>query len=286
MAVCCILTRIYIGHAMKKQIRFFVRKHLCRIVICVISFLHSGCSKGQSPASNGGIKTYQLVWSDEFNGSSLDTTNWVFDIGGHGWGNNEFEYYQKANATVVDGNLVITARKETVGNNPYTSSRLKTQGKQSFTYGRIEARIKLPVGQGLWPAFWLLGTNITSVGWPKCGEIDIMERINADSLLYGTAHAYDNGQHVSSGDKTLSSPSIYHVYDVEWDANSIKWHVDGVLYHTVNLNSSINSLGSFNNPFFIILNLAVGGNWPGKQVDDTRIPANMYVDYVRVYQLK
>ena len=190
------------------------------------------------------------------------------------------------NATVVDGNLVITAKKERVGNNPYTSARLKTQGKQSFTYGRIEARIKIPVGQGLWPAFWLLGTNITTVGWPKCGETDIMEHINSDSLIYGTAHAYDNGQHVSSGSKILSSPSVYHVYDVEWDASSIKWHVDGTLYHTVDLVSNINSTGAFFNPFFIILNLAVGGNWPGSQVDDSHIPASMYVDYVRVYQLK
>ncbi|WP_198018967.1 family 16 glycosylhydrolase [Asinibacterium sp. OR53] len=280
---------------MKIQIRFFDRPHLLRTAGCAILFLLSGCSKGQpasnatsnpNPGTGGSTKTYQLVWADEFNGTSLDSTNWVFDIGGNGWGNNELEYYQKANATVVDGNLVITAKKETVGNNPYTSSRLKTQGKQSFTYGRIEARIKMPVGQGLWPAFWLLGTNISSVGWPKCGEIDIMEHINADSLIYGTAHAYDNGQHVSSGDKMLSSPATYHVYDVEWDAYSITWHIDGTLYHTVNLNSNINSTGAFFNPFFIIFNLAVGGNWPGSQIDDTRIPASMYVDYVRVYQLK
>jgi beta-glucanase (GH16 family) len=228
--------------------------------------------------------TYQLVWSDEFNGTSVDPTNWIFETGGGGWGNNELEYYQASNATVSNGNLVITAKKQRVGANAYTSARMKTQGLRQFTYGRIEARIKMPVVKGLWPAFWMLGSNITTVGWPQCGETDIMEHINTDSLNYGTIHWYNNGN-ASSGGSIVTSPSAYHVYDVEWTSTAITWHIDGVQYYTANISNGINNTGAFQNPFFIILNLAVGGNWPGKTIDTTKLPASMYVDYVRVYQL-
>ncbi len=229
--------------------------------------------------------TYQLVWSDEFNGTSVNTSNWVFETGGGGWGNNELEYYQAANATVSNGNLVITAKKQQVGSNQYTSARMKTQGLQQFTFGRIEARIKLPIVQGLWPAFWMLGSNIPTVGWPKCGEIDIMEHINKDSLEHGTIHWYNNGN-ASYGGQVSTTPSQYHVYDVEWTNTAITWHVDGVQFFTANIANGINGTGCFQNPFFIILNLAVGGNWPGNTIDDSKLPASMYVDYVRVYQLK
>jgi beta-glucanase (GH16 family) len=228
--------------------------------------------------------TYQLVWSDEFNGTSVDPTNWTFETGGGGWGNNELEYYQASNATVSNGNLVITAKKQRVGANAYTSARMKTQGLRQFTYGRIEARIKMPVVKGLWPAFWMLGSNITTVGWPQCGETDIMEHINTDSLNYGTIHWYNNGN-ASSGGSVVTSPGAYHVYDVEWTSTAITWHIDGVQYYTANISNGINNTGAFQNPFFIILNLAVGGNWPGKTIDTTKLPASMYVDYVRVYQL-
>src|SRR6185312_14569394 len=172
----------------------------------VLSMLFSitGCNKdSQGIAPPPGIRTslkpqtrtltYQLVWSDEFNGTSVDPNNWVFETGGGGWGNKELEYYQAANATVSNGNLVITAKKQRVGANAYTSARMKTQGLHQFTYGRIEARVKLPVVKGLWPAFWMLGSNITTVNWPNCGEIDVMEHINTDSLVYGTIHWYNNG---------------------------------------------------------------------------------------------
>ena len=149
---------------------------------------------------------YQLVWSDEFNGNAVDTTSWNFETGGEGGGNHEQEYYQAANATVSNGNLVITGRKEDVGSNHYTSSRMTTQGKHEFMYGRIEARIKMPVAQGFWPAFWMLGSNIKTVGWPRSGETDIMEHINTDSLIYGTLH-WDNNGHVQKGDTILSTPS-------------------------------------------------------------------------------
>jgi beta-glucanase (GH16 family) len=256
------------------------------IFVCLFSF----CNKSTSSASTGtrpppppDTTTYQLVWSDEFNDDSIHTATWNFERGGNGWGNNEQEFYQAANASIENGNLVITAKKETAGSNGYTSARMTTQGKKEFEYGRIEARIKLPVAQGLWPAFWLLGANINTVGWPACGETDIMEHINTDSLIYGTIH-WDNNGHVQDGGNTASSPAAYHVYSVEWTATTIKWYIDSVQYHESNIVTD--NTEEFHLPFFIILNLAVGGNWPGQIIDDSLLPAKMYVDYVRVYQKK
>ena len=260
------------------------------MILCVCLF--SFCTKSSS--SDGGIipppytppadtttKTYQLVWSDEFDSTAVNTSAWNFETGGGGWGNNEKEYYQPNNATVENGNLVITAKKETVGSNGYTSSRMTTQGKKEFTYGKIEARIKIPVGMGLWPAFWMLGSDVNTTAWPACGETDIMEHINADSIIYGTIH-WDNNGHVQDGGNTASLPSDYHVYSVEWDASSISWFIDSVRYSTSYITN--NSTEEFHLPFFILLNLAVGGNWPGQTIDDSQMPAKMYVDYVRVYQ--
>ncbi|HEU4902487.1 MAG TPA: glycoside hydrolase family 16 protein, partial [Flavisolibacter sp.] len=203
--------------------------------------------------------------------------------GGGGWGNNEKQYYQAANATVSNGNLVITAKKQRVKANNYTSARLKTQGKREFTHGRIEARIKLPLGQGLWPAFWMLGANINTVSWPGCGEIDIMEHINTENTIYGTIH-WDNNGHASYGGNTTTTPTDYHVYAVEWDATSMRWYVDGVQYLAADITNGINGTEEFQKPFFILLNMAVGGNWPGQTIDDSKLPASMYIDYVRVYQ--
>jgi beta-glucanase (GH16 family) len=227
--------------------------------------------------------SYTLIWSDEFDGSSVDTGNWNFELGGEGWGNHEQEYYQPANATVSDGNLVITGRKEDVGSNHYTSSRMTTKGKKEFLYGKIEARIKIPVGKGLWPAFWMLGANINTTPWPASGETDIMEHINTDSLMYGTLH-WDKGGHVQDGDTLSSTPSDYHLYAVEWDSASIRWYIDGTKYHEVDIHQNINSTEEFHKPFFILLNLALGGDWPGQVIDESKLPAHMYVDYVRVYK--
>ena len=227
-------------------------------------------------------RQYVLVWSDEFNGNHVDTANWHFETGGNGWGNREQEYYQPANATVSGGHLIITGKREKVGGNAYTSCRMTTQGKHEFLYGRIEARIQIPVGQGLWPAFWMLGANIDSVGWPACGETDIMEHINADSLLFGTLHWYNNG-HVQKGDTVAYTPSAFHVYAIQWDAGSIRWLIDGRQYHEVIIKDSINNTGAFHQRFFILLNLALGGNWPGQVIDTLKLPAQMIVDYVRVY---
>ena len=143
----------------------------------------SGTTPTPTPVDTVAKPVYALVWSDEFNGTAVDTSKWHFETGGGGWGNNEEEYYQPHNATVANGNLVITVKKESVGGESYTSTRMTTQNRVTQTYGRIEARIKMPVGQGMWPAFWMLGNNISTVSWPTCGEIDIMEHINTDSLM-------------------------------------------------------------------------------------------------------
>src|SRR4051812_3308822 len=246
--------------------------------------LHSETSKSSLLTTSFADSTnYKLVWSDEFNGNTVDTANWNFEIGGEGGGNHEQEYYQRANATVSDGNLIISGRKEDVQSNHYTSSRMTTKGKREFLYGKIEARIKIPVGQGFWPAFWMLGANIDKIPWPACGEVDIMEHINTDSLLYGTLH-WDNGGHVQKGDTLLYTPSDFHVYAAEWDASSIRWYLDGKQYHHVDISNNVNSTDEFHQPFFILLNLALGGDWPGQKIDDSKLPAKMFVDYVRVYK--
>ena len=258
----------------------------------VLSFCLGSCKKENKivnnvvpPSDSTTVKpVYSLVWSDEFNGTSVDATKWTFETGGGGWGNNELEYYQPQNATVSNGNLVITAKKETVSGQSYTSARMNTLGKFSQTYGRIEARIKMPLGTGMWPAFWMLGANINTVSWPTCGEIDIMEHINANNVIYGTMHWNGGSGHVSYGSTTMTTPADYHVYAIEWDAKQIRWYVDNTLYQTGNILGNINNTGAFHLPFFILLNLAVGGDFPGAAVDESILPASMYVDYVRVYK--
>jgi beta-glucanase (GH16 family) len=245
--------------------------------------LSLGVLAAVAPAAHA--QTWNLVWSDEFNGASVDRSKWNFEEGGHGWGNNELEYYTNGNnSSIVNGALVIEARREDVGGRNYTSSRMTTKGKREFTYGRVEARIALPTGQGLWPAFWMLGANIGSVGWPACGETDIMEHVNSDTTTHGTIH-WDAGGYASyGGSVTVSNVMAYHVYTIEWTPSSIKWFVDGAQYHEANIQNSINSTEEFHRPFFILLNLAVGGNWPGPPNGSTAFPARMFVDYVRVYQ--
>lgn len=229
-----------------------------------------------------------LVWSDEFDGPTINPSNWKYDIGvgSNGWGNNELEYYtnRPANANIENGNLQIIAKKEAYGGRSYTSARLKTQGLQNFTYGKIEARIKAPVGQGIWPAFWMLGKNITEVGWAKCGEIDILEHVSNSPTIHGTIHWYDN-KNVNYGGSTPCDVTKWHVYGIEWDAKAIKWFLDGKKYHEASILNNVNSTDEFHLPFFIILNLAVGGNWPGPPNSTTLFPDTLFVDYVRVYGL-
>jgi len=248
-------------------------------------------------------RPWTLVWSDEFegaNGSSPDASKWTFDIGGGGWGNNELETYtnRTQNAFLQDGRLVIQALKETTtgpDNIPrdYTSARLKTQGLAQWTYGRVEARMKMTAGQGLWPAFWMLGSDIPQVDWPNCGEIDIMENIGREpSIIHGTLHgpSYSGGSGIGSAYTLPSSQRFaddFHVFAVEWEANVIRFYVDNNLYATrtpSELPSGANWV--FAKPFFIILNVAVGGDWPGNPDATTAFPQTLVVDYVRVYQRK
>ena len=243
------------------------------------------------------ITKYKLLWADEFNGpagSAPDSTKWGYDLGANGWGNAEWENYTNSTDNSYQdgsGNLVIKAIKS---GNSYTSARLKTQGKFDFTYGKVEGRMKLPYGKGIWPAFWMLGNDIGTVGWPRCGEIDIMEYIGPSDAngnvqgpkVYGTAHA-PPGPTSSGSTYTFDDPKFYdayHVYAVEWAENSVKFMVDGNVYHEVTPTNIPGATWVFQHPFFVILNVAVGGRWPGYPDDTTVFPVQMTVDYVRVYQ--
>ena len=233
----------------------------------------------------------RLVWSDEFNGSSISTANWGFDLGNGGFGNNELENYtnRPENARVQNGVLIIEARRENLGGSQYTSARMKTQGKQSFGINTwVEARIDAPEGQGIWPAFWMLGNSISTVGWPSCGEIDIMEIQGQNPFRnFGTIHWADaSGQHVSFGGIYNSSTSLsagFHTYAISRTGSSIKWYVDRIQYAEANISGGINSTSEFQGPFFILLNVAVGGNFVGSPDGTTVFPQQMQVDWVRVW---
>lgn len=259
-----------------------LKKGLCGIIM--VSLLIALFPVKQVSAA----PNWKLVWSDEFDGTALNRSNWTPEIGtgSGGWGNNELQYYtdRSQNLQVTGGNLVITARKESYGGMNYTSARIKTQNLKSFTYGKIEARIKLPSGQGLWPAFWMLGSNISTVGWPYSGETDIMERVNNNPYVNGTVH-WDAGGHAEYGRVSGNLDfSQYHVYSVEWDSKYIRWFVDGQQFNEFYIENGTGNTEEFQRPFFLLLNLAVGGNWPGAPNDSTPFPAQMLVDYVRVYQ--
>jgi beta-glucanase (GH16 family) len=284
-------------------IRFILRPLAYTPILLDITLLSLSCGGGatlQPPPATG----FTLAWSDEFNGadgSSPDSSKWTFDtgVGGNGWGNHELETYtnRTQNAQIKSGNLVITALKETYADpkdgvsRNYTSARLKTQGLFSQAYGRFEARIKIPAGQGMWPAFWMLGNDIGSVGWPKCGEIDIMENIGKEP---GTVHGSLHGPSTASSTSDLSAPfsltagqnfaDDFHLYAVEWEPGTIRFYVDTNLYATCNKSQwPAGGAWTFDHPFFLILNVAVGGDWPGPPDNTTVFPQQMLVDYLRVY---
>lgn len=230
-----------------------------------------------------------LLWADEFDGSGApNSSKWTYDLGAGGWGNNEAEYYtdRLENAKVENGMLTITAKKESYEGASYTSARLKTQGKFSFKYGKVEVRAKLPEGGGTWPAIWMLGSNITTVAWPASGEIDIMEHVGNNmgrvSSAIHTPSSYGNTQNVGATNVTNVS-SEFHVYGMEWNAQKIAFSVDGNVFYTYNPAEKNEQTWPFNKDQFIILNVAVGGNLGGT-IDPDFSSGNMVIDYVRVYQ--
>lgn len=276
--------------------------HKLALLITIVLAFTLGCGGSTStatPAPNPS-GAWVLSWSDEFtgtNGSAPDPSKWGYDMGGGGWGNNELETYtaRTQNAQVQDGNLVITAIQETYTGTDgitrnYTSARLKTKGLFSQTYGRFEARIKIPTGQGLWPAFWMLGNDIDANPWPTCGEIDIMENIGRlPATIYGTIHGpgYSGGSGITAntGLATGKFADAFHVYAVEWEGTTIRFYMDDLLYSTrTSADIPAGSVWVFDHPFFLILNVAVGGNWPGAPDGTATFPQKMLVDYVRVYK--
>ncbi|MBK0384147.1 glycoside hydrolase family 16 protein [Pedobacter sp. SD-b] len=232
-----------------------------------------------------------LVWDDEFSGTTLNSAFWTQETG-NVWANNELQNYQASNTEVKDGYLTITAKKETVNGRDYTSSRINSQNKMKFTYGRVDIRALLPKSQGIWPALWMLGNNKSSTNpWPKCGEIDLMELIGgtaspkSDSKIYSTLHWDDNGHQQSQGSYTLSSGKFsdqFHVYSMEWNATTIIMYLDDVEFKRFNITPATEE--EFRKDFFFTFNVAVGGNWPGNPDSTTIFPQRMVVDYVRVFQ--
>ena len=258
-----------------------------------------GCSAAIIVAKVAPAPKWQLTWSDEFNGangSSPDPAKWSFDVGGNGWGNHELESYtaRPANVQQQNGNLVISALQEKYTGEDgiardYTSARIKTEGLFSQTYGRVEASIRLPLGKGIWPAFWMLGNNINTVGWPTCGEMDIFENIGEASTIYSTLHGpgYSGAKGISAHVSLPAGQAVdtaFHLYAVEWAPNDIKFYVDRILIaERTPASLPPGTKWVFDQPFFIILNVAVGGDWPGNPDATTTFPQQMLVDYVRVY---
>jgi beta-glucanase (GH16 family) len=242
-----------------------------------------------TPASYPG---YQLAWSDEFSGNSLNSQNWNYETGGGGFGNHELEYYtsRSQNLFVSNGNLIIEARQEPYGGNNYTSARINSSSKQQFQFGRIDMRAKLPVSKGMWPALWMLGANYSSAGWPGCGETDIMELIGTNpkqvvSSIHwkqqdGTEGTFNNSYNLSPQDFSQQ----FHVFSLIWAQDSVQFLVDDQVFETTGQKNVSSGAYPFNSPFFFIFNVAVGGDWPGPPDNTTVFPQRMFIDYVRVFQ--
>ena len=261
-----------------------------------VTEVESSSSSAAVPSSSSAVPSSSsespYFWNDEFD--TIDSSKWTFEIGtgSSGWGNNEWEYYtdRSENAYVQDGILHIRANKEDYEGSKYTSARMITKGKFSFTYGTVEARIALPVGKGIWPAFWMLGANIDAVSWPACGEIDIIEAVNDENVVYGTNHWQYNGNHADYGNNTRdyygTSKELditqFHKYKMVWNEKLIAMYVDDFKYQEIAIENAKDGLEAFHKPQFFILNVAVAGNWPGFEVDDAQFPNEMLVDYIRV----
>jgi beta-glucanase (GH16 family) len=282
---------------------------LIRCLVCAIGLLNlvaAGAAQSaaakQPPSGDTSAIGRTLIWSDEFNGpdgSRPDPAKWAIVTNDSGYDNNELEYYtdRPSNIHEHNGSLVMTARSEPyVGKDgqsrSYTSARIESRGRFELKYGRIEARIKLPKGQGIWPAFWMLGSDFDRTGWPTCGEIDIMENIGSEpSKVHGSLHGPGySGGHPLSGVFTLPNQARfgddYHVFAIEWEPRAIRFYVDGTLYETQTPdNVPAGQRWVFDHPFYLVLNVAVGGYWPGNPDATTIFPESMLVDYVHVYRL-
>jgi len=270
------------------------------LVACTETKSASQPSPPLPPAADSEARDYsqytELRWSDEFDGSAVDPAKWGYDLGGGGWGNNELEHYTNStdNAYLASGSLVIEAKRQNQGNRNYTSARLLTKGKQDFNFGRVDVRAKMPQGKGLWPAIWMLGSDIDQNNWPACGEIDIMElRGQEPNKMLTTVHFGNNpSDHRLQGspDQTLASGSFadaFHLFSVVRSKDQMRFYLDGSLYYTLASGSA--SPYPFNKPFFLVLNVAVGGNFLGPTGNpdaSTAFPQQMQVDYVRYYQYK
>ncbi len=233
------------------------------------------------------------VWADEFNsGSQVDPAKWTFETGGSGWGNNELEYYTSgANSTIANGNLVITAKKESNSGRDYTSSRMLTKGKGDWLYGRFEVRAKLPAGRGTWPAIWMLSSDDTYGSWPASGEIDIMEHVGFDPnnihfSIHTTAYNHTRGTQKTAEKVIPTATDDFHTYRLDWTPYAVRGFIDGTQYFEFTNDNTSFTTWPFNKKFFLILNVAVGGDWGGAQgVDNNAFPASMVVDYVRVFKM-
>jgi len=264
-------------------------KSLFALCATLLAFGLAGCAAPPAPTSSG-MAGWTLAWSDEFDGATLDRGKWLPETGGHGWGNAELQHYtdRPDNLRVENGMLVIEARREAHGGNAYTSARIKTAGLMEQMHGRFEARIKVPQGQGIWPAFWMLGADIDKIGWPRGGEIDIMENIGKEpDIVHGTVHGPGYSGEKSYGGQSRLDKGKYaddfHVFAVEWEAGEIRWYRDGIHFHTATP-ALVKGDWVFERPFFVLLNLAVGGYWPGNPDGTTVLPQRMLVDWVRVYR--
>jgi beta-glucanase (GH16 family) len=277
-------------------------------ILCVFLLWHylliNGCNKNSTkPPQNGDPidipPGWELVWNDEFNAAQIDLSRWEHEVNGHGGGNNELQYYtdRVENSFIEDGKLVIRALRENYsgpdGERDYTSARLRTANKGDWKYGRFEIRAKLPSGQGLWPAIWMLPTDWIYGGWPASGEIDIMELLGQEPWkVYGTIHFGGPGDHRQLGAQYNLSSGLFsenfHEFAIEWEVNEIRWFVDDSLYATQNnwFSGDNDYPAPFDQRFHLLLNVAVGGNWPGSPDQTTIFPQRMAVDYVRVFKRK
>ncbi len=230
-----------------------------------------------------------LVWEENFDGDILNEAIWNYELGDGcpnlcGWGNNELQLYTKANHTLKDGKLIITAKKQ---DSTYTSTRLTTKAKKEFQYGKIEIRAKLPIGKGLWPAFWMLGSNISDVGWPTCGEIDILEYVGREpKTVFTSLHTKDSYGNTINSKKTAIDDieTGFHLYSVNWTKNKIDFFIDNGFVYTFKPKEKTKEIWPFDQPFYFIINLAIGGNFGGSEVDDSILPQEFIIDYIKVYQ--